>query len=384
MPTRSRAVVLREFMSPFEMESFEVPAPGEMAAIVDVEYAGICGTDVHLQNGRLPIPTPVVLGHEAVGRVAALGAGLTHDACGVPLAPGDAVSWLNNISCGRCRFCLVEQQPTLCTGSRRIYGINQRADAFPHLSGGWADSIYLQPGTIMVKLPDGVRPRDVIPLGCAGPTAVHGVLDEVGIRPGDVVVVQGSGPVGVAAAIYAQLGGAGKVIMVGGPADRLEQARRLGIAAVYVDVTDGSAAQDRAAAVRAETPESLGADVVIECAGVPSAVAEGIDMCRPGAQYCVLGQYTDHGTTPLNPHLITRKQLRVHGSWGFSARHYITYISSLPRLIARFDLGSLLSEYPLEAADEAVADVKAGAVMKAVLRPGGPPRDVPTPEGVRV
>lgn len=366
----SRAVVLREFDAPLEITEIEVPKPGEMSAVVDVEYAGICGTDIHLQNGRLPIPTPVVLGHEAVGRVATLGRGLTHDALGNELRVGDPVSWLNNIACGRCRYCLVEQQPTLCTGSRRIYGINQRADQFPRLSGGWADQIYLQPGTILVKLPEGVEPRDVIPLGCAGPTAAHGVLDEVQIRTGDVVVVQGSGPVGVAAAIYAQLSGAAKVIVVGGPAERLAHTKRLGIGTAHIDVTDGSSPEGRAAQVRAETRGGLGADVVIECAGVPAAVAEGIDLCRPGAQYCILGQYTDHGTTPINPHFITRKQLQIRGSWGFSARHYITYVQSLPRMLQEFDLTSLLTEYPMEAANEAMADVKAGTVMKAVLRPG--------------
>ena len=80
MVTNSRAVVLREFDAPLEITEIEVPNPGEMSAVVDVDYAGICGTDIHLQSGRLPIPTPVVLGHEAVGRVAILGV-----ACGPDL-----------------------------------------------------------------------------------------------------------------------------------------------------------------------------------------------------------------------------------------------------------------------------------------------------------
>lgn len=368
--TTSRAAVLRAFESDVELTKFEVPEPGEGAAVVDIAYAGICGTDLHLQRGRLPIPVPVVLGHEATGHIAALGPGLTHDVLGQQLAVGDAVSWLNNISCGRCRFCLVEMQPSLCVGSRKIYGINQSAEEFPRLSGGWADQIYLQPGTVLVKLPEGVEPRDVIPLGCAGPTAVHGVLDEVTIGVGDTVVVQGSGPVGVAAAIYARLAGAATLILVGGPASRLEEARRLGLADHYLDVTDGTEPAVRAEQVRALTPGGVGADVVLECAGVPSAVAEGIDMCRPGAQYSVIGQYTDHGATPINPHLITRKQLRVHGSWGFTARHYIRYVQLLPAVLDRFDVRSIATEYPLGDVNRAMADVRAGSVMKAVINPG--------------
>ncbi|GAB3264042.1 zinc-binding dehydrogenase [Arthrobacter pigmenti] len=370
MSAQSRAAVLPAFEAPLEIQSFDVPEPAANSAVVDVEFAGVCGTDVHIQNGRMPIHAPVVLGHETVGRVAALGEGMTHDVLGEPLEVGDAVAWQNSIACGRCTYCLVEQEPTLCTGSRLIYGMNQPADAFPQLSGGWAEKMYLQPGTIMVKLPEGITPRDVIPLGCAGPTAVHGVLHEVQINFGDTVVVQGSGPVGVAAAIYAQLSGARRVILVGGPAVRLEAAANLGVGHEYFDVTDGGDTEERISAVKALTPQGLGADVVIECAGIPSAVAEGIEMCRPAGQYCVIGQYTDHGTTPINPHYITRKQLRMHGSWGFSPQHYIRYIQSLPRLLEQFDLASLLTEYPLTAVNSALEDVKAGRVMKAVLLPG--------------
>lgn len=371
MTTRSRAVVLSEFGQPLELRHFDVPEPGDNAALVRVEYAGVCGTDVHLQAGRLPIPTPVVLGHEAVGRIDTLGPGLTHDVLGNELAPGDWVSWLNNIACGRCRYCLVEQQPTLCTGSRRIYGINQSADRWPHLSGGWGDHIYLQPGTVLVKLPEVASPQEVISLGCAGPTAVHGVLNEVHIRLGDTVVVQGSGPVGLAAAMYAQLAGAAKVIIVGGPATRLELAKQLGVGQVHIDVFETTDPAERAALVREETPGRLGADVVIEAAGVPSAVAEAIEYARPDGSVCVVGQYTDHGDTPINPHYITRKQLKVVGSWGFSARHYLGYIASLPQLLENFALGRMVTEYGLEDANTAVADVKAGNVVKAVLRVGG-------------
>jgi threonine dehydrogenase-like Zn-dependent dehydrogenase len=370
MTKRSRAVVLEEFHQPLKLHTYDVPEPGENSAVVRVEYAGVCGTDVHLQNGRLTIPKPVVLGHEAVGRVSQLGPGLTHDVLGNPLREGDWVSWLNNIACGRCSFCLVEQQPTLCTGSRKIYGINQRADQWPHISGGWGDYIYLQPGTVIVRLPEVATPQEVISLGCAGPTAVHGVLNEVRIRFGDTVVVQGSGPVGMAAAMYAQLQGASKVIVVGGPASRLELAKQMGVGHSHIDVFDGTDPAERAERVRAETRNNAGADVVIECAGVPSAVAEAIDYARPDGTICVVGQYTDHGPTPINPHLITRKQLKVVGSWGFSARHYIGYINSLPQLLERFDIGRLVTEYPLENANEAVADVKGGNVLKAVLRIG--------------
>ena len=366
---RSRALVLHELGTDPRVEEFDVPAPGEGAVVVEVALAGICGTDLHLREGRLPIPIPVVLGHEAVGRVAALGAGVTADGLGNPLAEGDLVAWASSIACGRCHFCLHDRLPTFCT-DRKVYGINRPADEWPHLSGAWADHMYLHPGTTIVRVPDGLDPVDVIALGCAGPTAVHGLLRLAGVPYGACVVVQGSGPVGIAAAMYARTAGAGLVVMVGGPAARLAVARELGVADAYVDIFEVPDPADRVAAVTALTPRGEGADLVAECTGVPSAVAEGIDLCRPAATLLVLGQYTDAGPTTLNPHQITRKQLRVLGSWAFSGTNFLAYAESLPGLRARFDLRRLVTTFPLEQAGRALDEVRAGAVVKAALVPG--------------
>jgi threonine dehydrogenase-like Zn-dependent dehydrogenase len=83
----------------------------------------------------------------------------------------------------------------------------------------------------------------------------------------------------------------------------------------------------------------------------------------------VLGQYTDHGPTPLNPHLITRKQLEIRGSWAFSAAHYVEYLQTLPQLLSRFAIEQLITTFPLDRAQEAIEAAKAGRVGKAVLVP---------------
>jgi threonine dehydrogenase-like Zn-dependent dehydrogenase len=252
---------------------------------------------------------------------------------------------------------------------RRIYGINRRADEWPNLGGAWADVIYLHPGTMVARLDDGTPPEAVIALGCAGPTAVHGVLGIAPVAVGETVVVQGIGPVGLAAAMYAHLSGAGSVVLVGGPPSRLDRARRLGVGDVHVSL-DGSDAAARLATVR-DITSGRGADLVIEATGVPQAVAEGIDFCRPGGRFLVLGQYTDHGPTPLNPHLITRKQLQVLGSWAFSQADYASYLRSVPQLAARFHLPQLLERFPLARAQDALDAARIGEVGKAVLVPDG-------------
>lgn len=368
MATVARGVVLHQFNTPLTVETVPIPEPEPGALIARIDLAGVCGTDVHLSHGNLAIPTPVILGHEAVGRVETLGQGTTTDYNGEPLQVGDAITWASNIPCGKCYWCVIEGERTLCE-SRKVYGINQRFDVEPRLSGGWAEAIYLQPGSAVFKLPDGITSEMAIALGCAGPTAYHGVVELTGIEVSDTVVVQGSGPVGLASAMYAQLAGAARVIMVGGPQSRLDLAKELGIGDVHIDIFAVPDEAERIKLVQAETPGGRGADVVLECAGVPSAVAEGMEYARRNAKMLVLGQYTDRGTTPINPHVITRKQLTMFGSWAFAEPHYAGYIRSLPQLAQRFDLARMVTRYPLAEANQALADMASGSVMKAVLVP---------------
>ena len=361
-----RAAVLTEFNAPLRLEVATMPDPGPGAVVARVGLAGVCGTDVHLHHGHLPIPLPVVLGHEGVGRVWHLGEGVATDFSGNPLRGGDAIAWSSNIPCGQCYWCVIAGHRTLCE-ARKVYGVNQRFDEFPGLSGGWAEAIYLQPGSAIFRLPDNMAPEEVIALGCAGPTAVHGVIEVAGITAGDTVVVQGSGPVGIAAAMYAHLAGASRVILVGGPSLRLNLAREIGVGDVHIDIFEFPDARERVRLVLDATPGRRGADVVLECAGVPDAVAEGWEMARRGGTFLALGQYTDRGPVPLNPHLITRKQLRIVGSWGFAEKHYLAHIQALPRLAARFDLPRLITRYSLDDANTALRDMGAGRVMKPVF-----------------
>jgi threonine dehydrogenase-like Zn-dependent dehydrogenase len=368
MRASSRAAVLEEFGRDVAVREYEVPGPEPGAVVAGVDYGGVCGTDVHLRHGRLPIPVPVVLGHEAVGHVEALGDGVGSDALGGPLAEGDRIGWASSIACNRCYYCLIEQARTLCT-DRVVYGINQGADEWPHLSGGWADAIYLRPGTTVVRIPDDVSSEQVIALGCAGPTVAHGMARLGPVPAGGVVAVQGSGPVGLAAAMAARLRGAGRVVVLGAPANRLRLATELGVADAAVDITEVTDPAERLERVLPETEGGQGADVVVEATGDPGAVAEGIDMCRPNGRFLVLGQYTDQGSTPINPHRLVAKQLALTTAWGFDASDYVAFLRSLPELTARFDLARLVSVYPLQRANDALADVAAGTVTKAALAP---------------
>ena len=364
----SKVAVLTAYQSPLEIREYEVDetlAPGE--ALARVEMAGICGTDVHLWKGELPIPIPVILGHESAGRIAKLGEGLERDWTGQPLAVGDRVVWASSIVCGECYYCRIKKTPTRCL-KRKAYGISYCCDEAPHLRGGYAQWILLRAGSSIFKLPDTVPFEAIVGAGCALNTALHGI-ERIGAEMGDTVVVQGAGPVGLAALAVAIESGAAKTVVVGGPAHRLKMALEFGADAV-VSLDEYKTVEARRAAV-CDVVGEYGADVVLECVGHPSAVPEGFELCRDGGKYLVLGQYANAGNVEFNPHIITKKQLTVMGSWAFEARHVLGAVEFLARSAKWCELFSrqVTHRFTLDQADEALATVRRLEAGKAVILP---------------
>lgn len=362
-----KAAVLTAYEQPLEMREYPAlteAGPGE--AIVRVELAGICGTDVHLWLGQLTVPLPVILGHETVGRVEVLGEGLTHDWRGNPIRVGDRIAWASSIVCGECYYCRVKRQPTRCL-SRKAYGISYSADAAPHLRGGYAQQIHLRAGTAIFVLSDSLSTDAVVGAGCALATATHGI-ERCPVEWGDNVIVQGTGPVGLAAIAVARQSGAAKIIAIGGPPHRLELARKFGAAEV-IDIAEVPDVNERRKLALAAAG-GFGADVVIECVGYPDAVNEGIELPRDGGKFLILGQYANAGNISFNPHTITRKQLVVQGSWGFEPRHVDRALRMLemPHWQELF-ANEITARFPLEQANEALETVKSWRAGKTVLVP---------------
>ncbi len=363
-----RAAVLEAFEKPLEIRRYPdpgEPAPGE--ALIAVEIAGICGTDVHLWLGQLAIPLPNIMGHESAGLIEKLGAGLTHDWRGELLAVGDRVTWASSISCGECFYCRIKRQPTRCL-TRKAYGISYNASDAPHLRGGYAEKILLRAGSAVFRIPDVVPSDSLIGAGCALTTTIH-AAERAPLEWGDSVVVQGTGPVGLAAIAVARVAGAGMVVAIGGPKHRLELAREFG-ADVTIDIEGADTVESRRRIVL-DAVGPYGVDQVIECVGHPEAVNEGIPLCRDGGQFVVLGQYADAGNISFNPHTITRKQLRVVGSWGFEPRHVDRAIRLLERdagLREKF-ARCITHRFPLERADEALRTARNLTGGKTVILP---------------
>lgn len=360
------AAVLNSYKQPLELRQFPIPTPGAGEALVRVEMAGICGTDVHLADGELDIPLPVILGHETVGKIEKLGPQLERDWRGVPLAVGDRVAWASSVVCGECYYCRQKHQPTRCI-SRKAYGISYCANDQPHLRGGYAEYILLRPNTAIFRIPDAIPTAAVVGAGCALTTALHG-LERATVTLGDVVVVQGSGPVGLAVLAVALQSGASKVVVIGAPQRRLDFALEFGAHAV-ISVEEATTSEVRRKRLF-DLIGPYGADVVVECVGRPSVVPEGWEFCRDGGKYLVLGQYANTGEVMMNPHTITRKQLQVIGSWGFEPRH----VDSALRLLehqhwqTRF-ANEVTDQYPLRQANEALEKARLGTGGKTVITP---------------
>jgi L-iditol 2-dehydrogenase len=337
--------------------------------VLEVEFSEVCGTDVYLQKGLLQgVPYPLVPGHVSVGRLSQI-RGRVLDVEGAEFREGDRVTFLDvHRTCNACWYCLVAKATTRCP-QRKVYGITYGLD--DGLCGGWADQIYLKPGTRVIRLD--AEPETFMMGGCAMPTALHAV-ERGDIAIGDTVLVLGSGPVGINAVILAMMRGALRVLCIGAPALRLKAASQVGAAAVLnFEEYDRSA---RLAWVLDQT-HGRGADVTIEATGAPDAVVEAMRYTRDAGRVVIVGQYTDHGRVSsyiaFNPHLdLNKKHLEIRGCWGSDFSHFYRaaeIISDRVRSRPWAALQGQLSRYKLQDANEALAAVANGAVLKALIDP---------------
>jgi threonine dehydrogenase-like Zn-dependent dehydrogenase len=355
IPEPGAAVELREVAEP-ELE------PG--SAMLAVELSEVCGTDVHLQRGRLAgVPYPLVPGHVSVGRLEKI-RGRLFDVEGREFHEGDRVTFLDvHRTCNACWHCLVAKATTRCP-SRKVYGITYGLE--DTLAGGWAEKIYLKPGTRSISLA-GVDAARFMAGGCALPTAIHAV-ERAGIPLGSTVLVLGSGPVGLSCVALSLMRGALRVICTGAPAARLAAAREVG-AASTLDV-EAHTPEERAEWVLGETG-GRGADVCIEATGAPGAVVEAMRYARDAGTVVVVGQYTDHGDVSFNPHRdLNRKHLDVRGCWGSDFSHFYRGARLMADAARSAPWARLeLETYPLARAGEALDAVAAGRVVKALIAP---------------
>src|SRR5262245_58288918 len=207
-----KAAVVRQLGQPLVIEERPVPTPGPGQVLVRVEASGLCHTDIHAAHGDWPVKPvpPFVPGHEGVGRIEAVGEGVSSRRVGERVA----VPWLH-VACGTCEFC-VSGWETLC--------LRQQNTGYS-VDGCYAECV-LAEADYVVSVPEGVDPLDAAPLTCAGVTTYKAVKVS-GARPSDVVAIFGVGGLGHLALQYARIAGA-TVVAVDVTADKLALAKELG------------------------------------------------------------------------------------------------------------------------------------------------------------
>lgn len=362
--TQVRAAVMPGPGRPVEVREIPEPDLEPDSALLHVELSEVCGTDVHLHHGRLAgVPYPIIPGHVSAGVLSKI-RGRLLDIEGAPLAEGDRVTFLDvHRTCNACWHCLVGKATTRCP-HRKVYGITYGlADG---LTGGWAQKLYLKPQTRCIRL-DGVDFETYMAGGCSLPTALHAV-DRAEVSIGDTVLVLGSGPVGLSAVVFAAMQGALRVLCIGGPDNRLAAVRAAGAAATLSIETHDEA--ERAAWVRQNT-SGRGADITIEATGAPEAVVQAMRFTREAGRVIVVGQYTDCGDASFNPHRdLNAKHLDVRGCWGSDFSHFWRAVQVMKNPDrARPWAAMKLDRYGLTDANDALAAVAAGKVVKALIDP---------------
>ncbi|MEO6204913.1 MAG: zinc-dependent alcohol dehydrogenase family protein [Mycobacteriales bacterium] len=262
----------------------EFPDPvlqADTDAIVQVDTTTICGTDLHILKGDVPTMTPGrVIGHEAVGTVTQVGAGVKNSRV------GDRVLVSCVTACGACRYCR-EGHFGQCLGGggwilgNEIDGTQAELVRVPFADG----STY--------AVPAGVSDDELLMLADILPTGYEvGVLNGQ-IRPGDVVVVVGAGPIGLSAISSAKLFSPSLIVAIDMVPARLDAAKQFG-----ADVVINNRDEDAVAAVRALTAD-LGADVAIEAVGVPATFELAVDLVRPGGHVANIGVHGAAATLHL-------------------------------------------------------------------------------------
>jgi aryl-alcohol dehydrogenase len=362
---RVKAAVVREAGQPFRIEELELDEPRAGEVLVKIHSTGVCHTDIGVRNQWLPVPLPLVLGHEGAGVVEAVGPGVTK------VEPGDKVL-LTFASCHRCRMCL-RGDPAYCEqfvlgnvagsrpdGTNALHGEGDVHGFFFSQSSFATHSIAVENN--VVKLGPDADLSIVGPLGCGIQTGAGTVLNRLRPEAGSSLAVFGAGAVGIAAVMAARAAGCTKVIAVDLVPDRLALAEELG-ATHSVDAS----AKDPVEEIQRIT--GRGADFTVDTTAVTAVVRQAVSALAPKGTCAVLG-FGQAGT-----------EVRVDMLELLMTGRTITGVTEgdarpdefIPRLLelhaqGRFPFDRLITSYDFADINAACADSEAGKAVKPVLR----------------
>jgi len=311
--------------------------------LVRIELATVCGSDVHTVLGHRIEPTPLVLGHEAVGHVVEVGAGGARYTDGEDVAVGERVVWSVAVHCGDCDRC-ARGLPQKCRSLRK-YG-HERLEPGWELAGGFASHVQLLAGTPLVRVSEDVPAEVLAPAGCGIATAWAAVTAAelaVALRSATVLIT-GGGLIGLAASAMASARGA-TVVLSDPDAGRRDLALRFG-ASETVDPAEGApAAQDPGREF----------DAVIDASGAPAAIAAGLDALGVGGVAVWVGSVFPTAPVAVVPERVVRGLVTVTGVHNYTPADLEGAVGFLHAHWREFPFPELVGEtLPLEALDRAI------------------------------
>jgi threonine dehydrogenase-like Zn-dependent dehydrogenase len=376
-----RAAVMH---GPGSLEVVEFPYPelADGAVLMRVTYSGVCGTDKHTYRGETKqyagtpherdLSYPLICGHENVGVVEAVGGGGARASDGRALRPGDRIVPGANVPCGACHFCL-NGFPYYYCEQLDDYGNSLGCGEPPHLFGGWAEHMVLLPGTPIFRVPDEL-PDEVAVLTevmsvTHGLDTARALTAALGGAPfAESVAVVGVGPLGLCHLIKARLLGCGELIAVDRLPSRLSLAEQFGATlTLHADETD---ADERLARVREHTG-GRGADVVVDCSGVPATFPECLHLVRYGGVVIEAGAFVDLGPVHVNPAAdVCARNVCVLGVGGETSTSYAPVMRLLARNLDRLPFERIVTHrFGLEQAAEALDVSQRDGSMKVLIDP---------------
>ena len=336
-------------------------------ALVAIELATICGSDVHSATGHRRVETPQVLGHEQVGRIIALGPGSpARTVDGREVTVGMRVVWGVAIDCGRCRYCK-GGLPQKCVALRK-YG-HERMTRGWELSGGFASHAHLLARTAIVEVAEELPAEVLAPASCATATVMAAFAAAEQVRPlrGAVVAISGCGMLGLTAIAVAVARGATVV------ASDTDEGRRAAAVAFGASATANGTAESLQSALRRVAGGRHGFAIALELSGAPAAVSGLLTAADLGAVLVLVGSVFPAGSVPLDPETVVRRMLTVRGVHNYAPRHLL----EAAEFLATADHAALAAlvgtTHPLTDVDAALAAARTGGTVRVGLRPAPTP-----------
>jgi L-iditol 2-dehydrogenase len=341
-----------------EIRTYDLPPVAEGALLLSTVVAGVCGSDVHMFSGAHPLRS-IVLGHESLGRVTDPST-RPRDTAGVELAAGDRVSTVYFAACRSCPAC-ARGESQYCIHAYDHW--MQSPDLAPHFVGTHGTHYYAGANQALFKVPDNVPSLVAASANCALAQVTAGI-ERAAVRPGQHVVIQGAGGLGLYATALAKERGA-TVTVIDAVARRLKTAEAFG-ADHTISMQDHPDRDDRRKLVTDVTAD--GADIVLELAGVPAAVPEGIGLLRTGGTFIEIGNIMPGVEIVLDIGDLTRRAISILPVIRYQPRHLQEALQFLSRNVGRLPLADLVdATYPLEDIGGALRDSQDKKINRAAI-----------------